>query len=150
MQNITHLTDALFQAQLSKLQDVLEEEKTVRRRIDELETRHKAVGRLDAPGMGEMRQIGADIIWQGWVDRKRRDLQGELARCLVRKNRLMLNVQKAFGRNAAAQKMQAEAKLEDEAARALRRAIEDQALLLMKAAQNRSASPLKRPVWRCL
>lgn len=140
MQNITHLTDALFQAQLAKLQDVLEQENALRRGIDDLEERHKAVGRLDAPGMGEMRQIGADIIWQGWVDRKRRDLQAELARCLVRKNRLMRSVQKAFGRNAAAEKMQAEAKLEDKAARALQRSVENQALLLLKAAQNRSVS----------
>lgn len=134
MHRITDLTDALFQAELSKLQDVLEEEKALRRGLDDLETRHKAVSRLDAPGLGEMRQIGADIIWEGWVDRKRRELQAHLARCLVRKNRLMRNVQKAFGRNMAAEKLQTEARLEDEAACTLRRMRDDQALLLLKAA----------------
>jgi hypothetical protein len=137
MQSITHLTDALYQSQLSKLQDVLSEEKTLRRAIAELEARQKNVSQPHAPGMGQMRQIGADIIWQGWVDRKRRELQAELARCLVRKNRLLLNVQKAFGRNLAAEKMQADARTQGEATRRLRNMRQDQALLILKAAQNR-------------
>lgn len=129
MQSITHLTDALYQAQLSKLQDVLTEEHSLRRALADLETGQKDVS--------QMRQIGADIIWQGWLDRKRRDLQAELARCLVQKNRLMRHVQKAFGRKSAADQIQADARSEAMAARTMRHALEDQNLMLLKAADTR-------------
>lgn len=137
MQNITHLTDALYQAQLAKLQDVLTEEQTLRGALADLEAGQKHVRHLDAPGLGQMRQIGADIIWQGWVDRRRRDLQAQLARCLVRKNRLMGHIQKAFGRKSAADQMQADARSKAAAGRTLRQVLEDQNLLLLKAADKR-------------
>lgn len=137
MQSITHLTDALYQAQLSKLQDVLTAEHSLRRALADLEIGQKDVSQMDSPGFGQMRQIGADIIWQGWVDRKRRDLQAELARCLVQKNRLMRHVQKAFGRKSAADQIQADARSEAMAARTMRHALEDQNLMLLKAADTR-------------
>ena len=137
MQSITPLTDALYQSQLAKLQDVLSEEQTLRRAIADLEAGQKAVSQMDTPSLGQMRQIGADIIWQGWLDRKRRELQTELARCLVQKNRLMRHVQTAFGRKSAADQLKADTRSKAAAARTLRQAIEDQNLLLLKTAYNR-------------
>ena len=52
-----------------------------------------------------MRALGADLLWQGWHSRTRRQLNIELAQVTARKLMAMDKVRKAFGRKHAVQTM---------------------------------------------
>ena len=56
-----------------------------------------------------MRQIGADVLWQGWVGRTRESLNIELAQILAQKEYMKSALQRAFGKQAAAKELVADA-----------------------------------------
>lgn len=52
-----------------------------------------------------MKALGADLLWQGWHSRTRRQLNVELAKATAQKLRMMDQLRLAFGRKHAVETM---------------------------------------------
>ena len=61
-----------------------------------------------AEGQGEMRVIGADILWQGWVARSKTALNIKLAQVLAIKEQQLHQVRQAFGKLQVVEQLIAE------------------------------------------
>lgn len=59
-----------------------------------------------------IRATGADVLWQGWLDRQRRELNMQLARQLAEQDHIMRDLKKAQGRHDALTSVLEEATLE--------------------------------------
>jgi len=108
LSDLTKLTEALYQAETAKMQDLLLQEAKLRQDLADLEEHRRANRDLPDTAMQGVRQIGADILWQGWVGRSKVDLQAELARVLARKGQMIGQLRRAFGKHQAATKMLAD------------------------------------------
>ena len=98
------------------------------RQADKYAAQMRAARALPGDQLVAPRAIGADLLWQGWTQRKRRELNIELARVLVRKAEKMDALRRSFGRAEATRQLVRE----DETARrkaALGRAAESIQLL---------------------
>ncbi len=101
MNALTQITDALFQVEQAKMQRIAADEKSVRQALSNLDAQYNnALG--DASDMMAVRALGADLLWQVWVGRKRANLQLELAKILVRKAQAAEGLRHAFGKNHVA------------------------------------------------
>jgi hypothetical protein len=96
------LTKILKRAQEARVQGIVAEENRLRRAIAELDDKATLAGQLPAERLHDMRSVGADLLWNGWLSRSRRQLNIELAQVLARKGQIMREVRKAHGRNSAA------------------------------------------------
>lgn len=63
-------------------------EARIRRQIATLNEHRKHSHSVEA-GLAPMRSIGADVLWQAWIDRTQSDLTTDLARLLVQKEPIM-------------------------------------------------------------
>ncbi len=85
------------------------------RRIQAEESRLRAeLARLDhmarqangaSTQIGEMRAIGADIMWQAWVGRSKNELNLKLAQVLAIKEQQLSQVRQAFGKLQVSQQL---------------------------------------------
>ncbi|MDF1668140.1 MAG: hypothetical protein P1U83_00885 [Roseovarius sp.] len=99
---LAELTNILFQAEQSKMRQVVEQEAALRRDLAQLDASREANLALPTAKLRAVRQIGADVQWQAWLGRTRADLNRRLALCLVQKERMMKALQQAHGRKLAA------------------------------------------------
>ena len=100
MQNfmdLAHVTDAVFKGHLVDLQRLSAEETRIRGTLSSLEIARKNNMSTDESHI-EMRAIGADLLWEGWVMRQRMALNMRLANLLVQKEALRDEMRKSFGR----------------------------------------------------
>ncbi len=97
---LVRVTELRFQKEYDAVRALIEEEARLRGDLAKLDRQSMAVG-SGGDADQAMRTIGADILWQGWVARTRRDLNMQLARVLARKPHVMDRVRKAFGRQEA-------------------------------------------------
>lgn len=95
--DIARITDAVFQGQLVGLQRLVAEESLIRDTLSSLERARKDNISTDDPNI-EMRALGADLLWEGWIMRQRMALNIRLANLLVQKEALRAEMRKAFGR----------------------------------------------------
>jgi acid stress-induced BolA-like protein IbaG/YrbA len=105
MQNLTDLarvTDAVFQRHLVELKRLSGEETHIRDILSSLETAGNTNVSTDASHI-EMRAIGADLRWEGWVMRQRMALNMRLANLLVQKEALRDEIRKSLGRSKVAE-----------------------------------------------
>ena len=109
LKELAQLTDALYQAELAKMRVLNEKEAGLRRDLAALEEHRRSNLALPVEQLDGVRQIGADILWQGWVGRTRADLNMRLAQVLAEKGHLMAQVKRAFGKQLAAAEMLEEA-----------------------------------------
>lgn len=109
LNDLAELTDAIYQAELQKMAVLNNKEAIVRRKIADLETLRHDNQSLPAGQLTVVRQIGADVLWQGWVGRTRESLNIELAQILAQKEHLKAELQRAFGKQLAAKEMVATA-----------------------------------------
>jgi hypothetical protein len=79
------------------LAEISAEEAKIRRQIGTLQ-QHRRLSHEADPALIPMRAIGADILWQGWIDRTQSDLNMDLARVLVRKAPIIKRARKDIGR----------------------------------------------------
>lgn len=93
--------EAAHQAAEAGVQSIQREEAALRRAIAELQEKCLAARTLPGEQLAAPRAIGADLLWQGWTQRKRRELNMELARVLVRKAEKMDALRRSFGRAEA-------------------------------------------------
>lgn len=105
LQDLAALTDAIYQAELQKMAALNTQEAAIRSRIADLETLRRDNQSLPSGQLNSVRQIGADVLWQGWVSRTRESLNIELAQILAQKEHLKFELQRAFGKQMAAKEM---------------------------------------------
>ena len=99
------LTRALHLGEEAKMRELVTEEEEVRQALARLEEHVRHVHDLPEARMSDLRRIGADVTWQGWVSQNRRDLQIRLARVLARKGLLKQKLKRSFGRDQAVSDM---------------------------------------------
>lgn len=130
MVELAKVTDALFQVEQAKMQRIAAEEAAVRKNLADLEAQYNSAQDATTDMMA-IRALGADLLWQVWVGRKRADLQMELARILVRKAQAAEGLRFAFGKNhVASQLLQRQETLERQKKTANRLRLEQDRLAL--------------------
>lgn len=102
--------DAAYRAAQASVQDILAEEAALRAALSELDEKRAAVRALPADQLAASRAVGADLLWQGWSQRSRQELNVKLAQVLVRKAEKMTALRRAFGRAEAVRNMEADKK----------------------------------------
>lgn len=101
MQQLVQATHAIYLREFEKIKAILQEESSVRGALAKLD-QHDAQTREANP---TMQALGADLAWRGWIERKKRELNIELAQIMARKLNAMDKVRGAFGRKHAVQKL---------------------------------------------
>lgn len=112
-------TQALYLREYRNVGTLLAEEAELRAKLSRLDTRIAQNRNAEADNP-MMRAVGADILWQGWTTRARRQLNIELAQILARKSAVMDRVRVAFGRQQAVEFLRA-AELSDRRKRITKR-----------------------------
>lgn len=102
--DLAELTDAVYRSRLSGMQKVLEQEARLRQNLQRLEQMSISDESLEQHAM-VMRAIGADLLWQGWVARRKSELNIKLANVLAQKSVMSRDLALAFGRAQVAEQL---------------------------------------------
>jgi hypothetical protein len=89
------LVDIKYRQQQESFARLLAQESTLRTSLKKLDS-HLAGSRRDADP--QQQAIGADVVWQSWIGRKKRELNIQLAQVLAVKQRHVAQVQQAYGK----------------------------------------------------
>ncbi|MBQ4823338.1 hypothetical protein J4729_02035 [Leisingera sp. HS039] len=100
------VTAAQYMQEHAKIQPALAREAQLRGQLAKLNSQVQAA-REPADSDHTMKALGADLLWQGWHTRTRRQLNLELAQATAQKLRMMDQLRKAFGRKHAVETMAA-------------------------------------------
>lgn len=120
---IQQLVDIKYRQQQESFARLLAQENRLRtslRQLDEHLTASRSSN--DTP----QKALGADVLWQAWVGRKKRELNLQLAQVLAVKERHVAQVRRAYGKTLAANDLhhsESEALKQQKARSALDRAI---------------------------
>ena len=101
------VTAAQYLREHAKIKPVLDQEARLRGQLTKLKE-HVATTRAQAEDDHSMKALGADLLWQGWSTRKRRELNTELAQATAKKLMAMDRLRRSFGRKTALEGMAAE------------------------------------------
>jgi len=101
------LADALHERAAARLQALRDEEARLRAALTRLDTQADAARDLPQEALRGVREIGADIVWEGWLARHRAALRDELARVLASKEEVLPAQKRAFGKAEAARALRA-------------------------------------------
>ena len=104
LDQMASVTEAQYLREHAKIKPILDEEAVLRGKLTKLDTQLKET-RQQGEQDHAMRALGADLLWQGWHSRTRRQLNIELAQVTARKLKAMDQVRKAFGHKHAVQTM---------------------------------------------
>jgi hypothetical protein len=100
LSQMSTVTEVLFQREFSAVQGILKEESAIRHSLAQLDAQSQSSSSNNAQDCA-MQTIGADILWQAWVSKTRRQLNIELAQIVARKFEAIAHIRKAFGRKEA-------------------------------------------------
>ena len=103
---LAQVTDALYLREFEKIKSILEEEARLLENLSRLDDQVRGNRDPDVT----VRSLGADLLWQGWEERTRRQLNMELAQVRARKLVMMEKVRTAFGRKQMIEDMMAQAR----------------------------------------
>lgn len=134
--DIVALTEALYRADSTKMQALLAEEARLRADLTQLEDMRRAARDLPQDQANGYRELGADILWQGWIGQSKARLHSELARVLGRKGQISRELRRSFGKHQAAVQLSVE-----ETRRAAQRRDLSRLALLDSLAQLRQTPP---------
>lgn len=126
LEALCQLTEMHYRQALIPVRLITRREAELRAALRELDQRHSDMHAQSAQDRA-MQTLGADLLWQQWAERMRRDLNTELACTLARKEALMSSVRRAFGRLQAVRGLadkHAQNTRRDLASRTLSRAID--------------------------
>lgn len=98
------VTEAQYLREHAKIKPLLDEEARLRGQLTRLNS-HVADTRQQGHDDHSMQMLGADLLWQAWHTRSKRQLNIELAQITAKKLRAMDSLKKAFGRQHAVQVM---------------------------------------------
>jgi hypothetical protein len=130
--DLVDLNDALYQAELAKLQGLTAQEGKLRADLARLEQHHQQNQSLPAEQLFAPRHIGADVLWQGWVGRTRTELNQKLALVLAQKSQMMNGLRRAHGKREAAKQLLHDARAKHRTRLNEKREELEQGLLLLK------------------
>lgn len=102
--DLARMTDAVYRNRLAGLQRLSAEEAKVRQTLASLDAARQ-IGRSALTVDMEMRAIGADLLWQGWVTRQRMEQNILLANLLIQKEAMRKQLQASFGRAQVAESL---------------------------------------------
>ncbi|ABG29886.1 hypothetical protein CEP88_11130 [Roseobacter denitrificans] len=95
LQTIQQVFELKFKKKQGAFLAVLQQEQQLRAQLKKLDTQLRN-SQMDQHQ--NMQAIGADVIWQSWVERSKKSLNLELAQVLAQKETLLVNVKKDYGR----------------------------------------------------
>lgn len=95
---LNRILEAKYASRLAAFQRVLERERSLRASLQELAERARET-HIATPE--NMKLIGADVIWQSWIEQKSRHLNLELAQVMVQKEHETHLLRQEFGRKLA-------------------------------------------------
>jgi len=96
------LTAAKRDRETARLRVILKDEARLRAALARLDAQAKAARDLPEQAISGLREIGADLSWQGWVGRNRAAFNSELALVLARKEQALPPLRRTFGKAEAA------------------------------------------------
>ncbi|XDA98484.1 hypothetical protein AB1M95_00875 [Sulfitobacter sp. LCG007] len=99
--------EARYNLRQADFRKLVEEENRLRSELRRLDAQ---VSEAERQGDPQMRAIGADLLWKGWVGRTKQDLNTRLARVLSRKEARIAEVRTEYGRVLAVGGLLAEAR----------------------------------------
>ncbi len=100
--DMEEMTRLHYEGERQKVSDLQAEEARLHQDLAALDARARGSAGLPAPDLAAPRGIGADLLWQGWLGRRRAALQTRLASVLARKGSALQNLRRAHGRWLAA------------------------------------------------
>lgn len=121
LSQISAVTEVMFQREFSAIQGILKEESDLRQSLAQLDAQSLS-SKVNHADDCTMKTIGADILWQAWVSKARRQLNIELAQVMAKKIEKMSQIRKAFGRKEAVKSVTVTARDEQRRKINLRRA----------------------------
>lgn len=98
MENLVHLMEIQYQNTQQELQSVVTQEIAIRSKLDALKRHALSARNLNYEAEPEMRSMGADVVWERWLEKSRLQLNIELSQTLARKEAHLSLVRKSFGR----------------------------------------------------
>lgn len=100
--DLVSLTEAIYRSESARMQALLVEERRLRAELRQLEEVRR--GGRDRPEtwLQGYREIGADIMWQGWIGRSKAHLHADLARVLGLKGQVIGQLRRTYGKYHAA------------------------------------------------
>lgn len=87
--------DLKFKKKQGAFLAVVQQEKQLRAQLKKLDTQART---SQIQEHQNMQAIGADVIWQSWIERSKKSLNMELAQVLAQKETLLSNVKKDYGK----------------------------------------------------
>lgn len=107
-EDLARLTGMIYRQRQAELQALRAEEQRVTTAMAALKDNRRATAHADHSD--PVRQsLGADIIWQGWLDARLRELNIEMARLRARREPVEQRLRVAFGRDQVAHALQQDA-----------------------------------------
>jgi predicted nucleic acid-binding Zn-ribbon protein len=104
LDQLAAVTAAQYMQEHAKVQPTLAREAELRGQLIQLNTQVQAA-REQGQDDHAMKALGADLLWQGWHSRTRRQLNVDLAKTTAQKLRMMDQLRLAFGRKHAVETM---------------------------------------------
>ncbi|MGR3761343.1 hypothetical protein ACUXV3_14615 [Roseobacteraceae bacterium NS-SX3] len=104
LDQMAEVTAARYLQEHAKLKPVLDAEARLRGQLAKLDAQVKE-SRTQMAGDHAMQALGADLLWQSWHTRSRRQLNIELAQVTAQKLAAMDALRKAYGRKHAVETM---------------------------------------------
>lgn len=133
LDDLVRITAAARRVEEARLQRLAEEEAGLRAELAALDAARRESCALPDSDLAAPRSVGSDILWQGWVNRARRQLQVRLARVLARKGDTLRDLRKAYGRGDAAEALSLKARQADRDARQKAQIAQEQALVILRS-----------------
>lgn len=97
---LLQVTEAAYTAEQAKMTALSQKEGRLRTQIGELNAARYRTQTLPEDDITP--RVGADYLWQSWVDSRVSALNTELARTLVEKSRLRVVLKRSFGKHQVA------------------------------------------------
>ena len=98
-EQLKHLTEAAYQADLAKLQQVTQAETRLHAMLDDLDRQLHSSLSETVKSDPSWRALGADEAWRIWVMRRRAEVNAKLAQLLIRKGQALDQLKYSFARN---------------------------------------------------
>lgn len=105
LSELEHLRSLASQRELARIQS---REASLRQQLNAIRAYRTEAGSAD-PTLRSMRAIGADVLWNRWLDQTQTVLNTSLARTLVEKEKVLHKVRRAVSRSDTVDALRARA-----------------------------------------
>ena len=139
--DLTRITDAVYRADLARLQTIAAEENALRTELAALAEEERRNALTDPDSMLALRQLGGDLLWKAWIGRKREALNLRLATVMARKLSAAQALRRSFGKASVAEELRDRAAEKDKGENALRRLADEQGQMVLRAARGGKVRP---------